>query len=205
MIDSPVAVLADGATGALITSVADGSANRRLHVDAKLFRPSGASLINRYLLNGSSANMMVLGSAASPVKFTYSPPANTTATVTNINLVLTAGNINFSGSSRFLNGGALPNGLLAAVTIAGVTSTMALLKTNEDFINLAGGNGYIAGTSGGLVNGGTNSVLSFSLGFSQVLTPADSIFFAVQDNITSANTGNNLVYMQSVVQGGINS
>jgi hypothetical protein len=205
MIDSPVAVLADGANGALITSVADGSANRRLHVDAKIFRPSGASLINRYLLNGSSANMMVVGTSVAPVKFSYSPAANTTATVTNINLVLTAGSINFSGATRFLNGGALPNGLLAAVTIGGVTSSMALLKSNEDFINLAGGNGYMAGTSGGLVNGGTNSVLSFSLGFSQVLAPGDSVFFAVQDNITAANTGNNLVYMQAAVQGGINS
>lgn len=203
MRDSPISVLADGTNGALVTTISDGS-SRRLQVDSRSVRPTGNTLINKYLLNGANSNMMVSGSASSPVKFAYSPPPGSTATITGVVLIITASTISFGGSSKFLNGSSLQNGLQLGMTVSGVSNTLALMKCNEDFLLFAGGSGFSLGSAGKLFSAGTNSVLSYSLGFSQQLTSSDTVFFSVQDNITSANTGNNLVYCMSAVEGFVN-
>jgi hypothetical protein len=106
--DSPIAVLADATTGALVTTMQDGSA-RRLQVESKSLRPVASGLINKSLLNGASSSLLVSGSTGTPIKFSFTPAS--TASIIGVTLVLTAGPINFAGSGRFLNGGAMVGGL----------------------------------------------------------------------------------------------
>lgn len=198
-----MAVLADGVNGALVTTVADGGA-RRLQVESRSNLPIGLSLVNTYLLNKGSNNMQVNGSASFPIKFSYSPPMGSTATILSVSMIFTAGTVNFGGSSKFLNADALTAGIQVGVSVGALTRSMALIKSNEDIVLFSGSGGGVTGQAGGLAGGGNKMILSYFLGFSQALGPTDSVFIAIQDNLTPANTGNNLVSLTSACEGFLN-
>lgn len=197
MRDSPIATLAD-AQGNLITSTPDGSL-RRLNVDIRGSSVPGANIINRYLVNGASSNMIVNGSST-PVAFSYAPLSTQTAVITSIDLLIVAGSITFNGV-RFLAANMMTNGLAYFSNTGGVQNIFSNFRINEDFPALNTVCTYWAAVGGGLLGGGTNAVMNCSLNLSARLSGStgDAIGILVRDNLTS--TGGNLIFCQSTVQG----
>lgn len=223
MRDSPISVIADGATGNIVPAISDGSSNRlavdarlndgagnyasvtkdgsmrRLAVDTRGSAVPGANIVNKFLLNGSNSSLIVNGSTTS-VPFSYAPASNQSAVVTSIDILITAGSITFNGS-RFLAANAMPSGLAMYVTSGGVQTIFTVLQKNEDFVALMTSNSYWSAVGGGLLGGGTNAVLNCSLRTTMLLngSTSDQVGILVRDNLTS--TGGNLIYAAATVQG----
>lgn len=203
MKDSPISVLSD-ASGNLVTTAQDGASVRRLHVDVRGSAVPGNNIINKYLLNGTSNNMIVNGSTTA-VAFSYAPPSQQMAVIQSIDIIFTFGAYSFNGSNRFLNANAMTQGLAYYAIVSGTQYIFTVFKCNEDFASLNTTYQYFAPTGGGLLGGGANGILNCSLKTSIQLNGAngDSIGILVRDNLTS--TGGNLILANSTTQGYIAS
>ena len=193
-----------------VTSITDGS-SQRLQVEAVPaggVLPSqpawgtqiGAQTIWQPVTNGGSSNLLVNGSASAPIVFSYTVGSKNIL-VTMLKLVMSASSINYTGNQITATTGllglgnstrALPNGILINTVGAGITTSLAKIQINEDFLTFNGPANFVQGSSG--------CALTSQLVFTQplVASTTDAVQVVIQDLMQNITT---ITYLRAYVGG----
>lgn len=105
--------------------------------------PSSAEAIaNDFVKDGSSNTSLLANGSSTPVVYTYPADADHDVSLQEIKFVMASNSITFGNGYFGATSGPLTNGLLIEVVSGGDAGTIANLRQDEDFVNLASPGGF---------------------------------------------------------------
>jgi hypothetical protein len=166
-----------------VSTVVDGSGNRRLRVEATVVSSTPVEAFFRQALeNGGSPDQIVDGSGA-PIVFTLPADATDDIVLTELRLVISAGGFNWDGTTFGNGGGALTNGVLIELDLGGTVTEIVNLQINEDLLLVPVRTDVVVDQIA------ATAVIALSVDFGSGITltaaSADEVRSTIRDDLTS--------------------
>lgn len=160
--------------------------------------PQNISNFRRELakVSGTLSSSLKVNGSVTPVTYSFLADSLMNTRLSEIRIVLCASTIRFDGST-FAAGSTLASGVLVDALTSYGTSTLAIITSNEDFINFSSRDGYK------IEQGGTKDVLISSMDLASAIIlrsgTSDAIRIRIQDDLTAA--GLQISYFQATIFG----